>query len=157
MNYINSMCLILMSNLCHLKCGGLHEPNMSNHNSANFCIWNPTDWIFVLIKSWKFGWKLFLSRQNVAAVWNDRYNMTKISLLNPCWLSLLREVVKKNTAKLYGDALVWTAVFFDWLYLFELEFWVDWIDLVQNPITHICFKLVWLDISQFNVLWDIWF
>ena len=28
----------------------------------------------------------------------------------------------KNTAKLYGDALVWTVVFIDWLDLFELVY-----------------------------------
>ena len=28
--------------------------------------------------------------------------------------------MQKNTAKLYGDALVWTAEFIDWLDLFEL-------------------------------------
>ena len=30
--------------------------------------------------------------------------------------------IKKNTAKLYGDALVWTVVFIDWLDLFELVY-----------------------------------
>ena len=40
----------------------------------------------------------------------------------------------KNTAKLYGDALVWTIVFIViriiWIGL--LDFWVDWIDLVYS-------------------------
>ena len=30
--------------------------------------------------------------------------------------------LRKNTAKLYGDALVWTVVFIDWLDLFELVY-----------------------------------
>ena len=39
------------------------------------------------------------------------------------WQNILmtREIEEeKNTAKLYGDALVWTAVFIDWLDWFEL-------------------------------------
>ena len=61
----------------------------------------------------------------------------------------------KNTAKLYGDALVWTVAFIDWLDLFELVYetfeligltlfiWlIDWMDEsnispVQNLISHI--------------------
>ena len=40
---------------------------------------------------------------------------------------MFEEVTYKNTAKLYGDALVYTAVFIDWLD------WLDWLD-----------RLVWL-------------
>ena len=38
----------------------------------------------------------------------------------------------KNPAKLDGDALVWTAVFFDWIEWFKFVdyIWVNWIDFV---------------------------
>ena len=36
--------------------------------------------------------------------------------------ALLLNIELKNTAKLYGDALVWTIVFIDWLDLFELVY-----------------------------------
>ena len=39
-----------------------------------------------------------------------------------CWytFAVQNDSNKKNTAKLYGDALVWSAVFIDWLDWFEL-------------------------------------
>ena len=62
----------------------------------------------------------------------------------------------KNPAKLYDDALVWSAVFIDWLDLFELIYeligltlfiWffdkmdlvhlIDWLNEWMNPIHHI--------------------
>ena len=55
--------------------------------------------------------------------------------------------VKKNPAKLDGDALVWTAVFFDWIEWFKfvdyiLVNWIDFvffiIDWTKNQISHIC-------------------
>ena len=81
----------------------------------------------------------------------------------------------KNTAKLYGDALVWTVVFIDCLDLFELIYYtfeligltlfnwlIEWMDesnisFVQNLISHTWFKLVWLNISRLKVLLDNWF
>ena len=83
--------------------------------------------------------------------------------------------VQKNTAKLYGDALVWTIVFIDCLDLFELIYYtfeligltlfnwlIEWMDesnisSVQNFISHTWFKLVWLNISRLKVLLDNWF
>ena len=51
----------------------------------------------------------------------------------------------KNTAMLYSDALVWSAVFIDWLDWFELVYeiylWVDWLKFVhlidwKNELLH---------------------
>ena len=67
----------------------------------------------------------------------------------------------KNTAKLYGDALVWTVVFIHWLGLFELVFrilsWLDWpylfdwltewMNLIYHlsKILYLIFDLSWSD------------
>ena len=44
-------------------------------------------------------------------------------VLTSFWILPLVLYNDKNTAKLYGDALVWTTVLIDWLD------WVFWIDL----------------------------
>ena len=44
------------------------------------------------------------------------------------------KAILKNTAKLYGDALVYTAAFIDWLDWLDRLDWLDWL-----------FWLVWLD------------
>ena len=66
--------------------------------------------------------------------------------------------LQKNTAELYGDALVLTAEFIDWLDLFELVYY-SW--LIKYLTVERCMRYlilwVWLNISQLKDVWDIWF
>ena len=75
MKYINSMCHILMSNLCHLKCGGLHELDMNYHNSVHLCSWVPTDNVFV-DKNLNF-WVKTISISSECSCWLERYIKNK--------------------------------------------------------------------------------